>query len=71
MAKIFLVFEGPYTILRRIGKAIYLLVDETTGNERGRFHACDLKRYNRHMTAEDVEAAELYMRAETMEVQPA
>lgn len=45
IAKFFAIYEGPYVIKKEVGAATYLLMDTTSSRERGKFHACNLKRY--------------------------
>lgn len=44
--KFLLLFEGPYIIKKSISFATYILIEPTTNQERGSFHASHLKKYH-------------------------
>ena len=45
VAKFLALYEGPYTVKKRIARNTYILTNRNTLKERGQFHATDLKHY--------------------------
>ena len=45
VAKFLALYEGPYTIKKKIARNTYILTNTNTIKERGQFHATDLKHY--------------------------
>ena len=53
IAKFMALYEGPYKIRKQIARNTYILVNTNTNQERGQFHAMDLKPYRSEREAEE------------------
>ena len=45
VAKFLALYEGPYTVKKKIAQNTYILTNTNTHRERGQFHAPDFKHY--------------------------
>ena len=61
-----ILYVGPYTVKKQIARNTYILVNTNTDQERGQFHAIDLKLYRSEEETEEKRSVRKERRGETL-----